>query len=59
MASVSQTLTPLWVRQGTRKEGDNRSSSARVEASSLGIASSSNSSPAILHKSQPRNDQEP
>ena len=35
IASVSQTLTPSWVRQGTRNDGDSSSSSARVEGSSL------------------------
>ena len=36
IASVSQTLMPSWVRQGTRNEGDSSSSSARVDGSSLG-----------------------
>jgi len=59
MASVSQTLTPSWVRQGTRNEGDSRRSSARVDGSSLGACCSTNSRPAILQSSHPRNDQEP
>ena len=59
IASVSQILMPSWVRHGTRNEGDSRSSSARVEGSSLATACSAKSSPAILHNSQPRSDQEP
>ena len=59
MASVSQTLTPAWVRRGTRKEGESSSSSARTEGSSLRLCSSSKSRPANLHRSQPRSDQEP
>src|SRR6185312_253873 len=58
MASVSQILRPLWVRQGTKKDGDSSKSSARVEGSSWDSSSSSNSSPAIRHNSQPRSDQE-
>src|SRR5581483_4778915 len=59
IASVSQTLMPLWLRQGTRNDGDNNNNSARVEGSLLATVCSSNSSPAILHSSQPRSDQEP
>ena len=59
MASVSQTLMPSWVRRGTRKEGESSNSSARTEGSSLRLCSSSKSSPASLHSSQPRSDQEP
>src|SRR6476619_724067 len=58
-ASVYQILTPSWVRQGTRNAGDNSSSSARVDGSSLDPMTSSNSSPAILQSSQPRSDHEP
>src|SRR5262249_20193228 len=59
MASVSQTLTPSWVRQGTRNDGDSRRSSARVGGAALGACCSSKSSPAIWKSNQPRNDQEP
>ena len=59
MASVSQILTPSWVRQGTRNDGDSSSSSARVDGSSLDAMTSAKSSPAILQSSQPRSDHEP
>src|SRR5260370_771512 len=59
IARVSQTLTPAWVKRGTRKEGDSSSSSARTEGSSLRLCSSSKSRPANLHRSHPRNDHEP
>ena len=55
---VSQTAMPSWVRHGTRKEGDSSSSSARVDGSELGSGFSAKGSPAILHSSQPRNDQD-
>ena len=35
IASVSQTLSPSWIRHGTRNEGDSSSNSARVEGSSV------------------------
>src|SRR5215468_2524150 len=59
MASVSHTLTDPLVSDGTRKEGDRSSSSARVEGSSEGTTCSSKSSPASLHNNQPRSDHEP
>src|ERR1700681_1822563 len=59
MASVSQTLTPSQTRQGTKKEGESRSSSARVDGSSLRACRSSKSRPANLQRSHPRSDQEP
>ena len=59
IASVSQILTPSWVRQGTRNDGDSSSSSARVEGSSLAACCSSKSRPDILQSSHPRSDQEP
>src|SRR5215467_767098 len=59
IASVSQTLTDPLISDGTKKEGDNNSSSARVEGSSAAATSSWKSSPAILHSSQPRSDQDP
>ena len=59
MARVSQIVAPLCVRQGTRKDGDMRRSSPRVEASSVDSIFSSNAKPAILHSSQPRIDQDP
>src|ERR1700678_276972 len=58
MASVSQTLRPLWVKQGTRNDGDSSKSSARALGSSLGKTSSLKSRPAILHSNQPRSDQD-
>src|SRR5688572_23605060 len=58
IASVSHTFTPLWVRHGTRKDGDSSNNSARALGSSLDRSSSRKSSPAIRHSSQPRNDQE-
>ena len=42
-----------------RNDGDSSNSSARLAGSSAGSASSTKSIPAILHKSQPRNDHEP
>jgi hypothetical protein len=59
IASVSHTLMPSWVKQGTRNDGDSRSSSARVEGSSLRACCSSKSSPAILQSSHPRSDHVP
>jgi hypothetical protein len=59
IASVSQMLTPSWVRRGTRNDGDSSSNSARVDGSSLEAMTSSNSRPAILQSSQPRSDHEP
>ena len=56
MASVSQTLTPSCVRQGTRIDGDSSSSSLRASASSGGTITSSNSRPAKRASSQPRSD---
>ena len=58
IASVSQILTPLWVRQGTRIDGDSSSNSAQFAGSSAATTSSTKSRPAILHSSQPRSDQE-
>src|SRR3984893_10440566 len=58
IASVSHTFTPPWVRQGTRKEGDSSSNSARVVGSSLESIVSTKSRPASLHSNQPRSDQE-
>src|SRR6476469_4204224 len=58
IASVSQTDVPSCSRHGTRKDGDKSKRSARVEGSSAERTRSSNSSPAILHKSQPRSDQD-
>src|SRR5215467_7559699 len=59
IASVSQILRPLWVRHGTRKDGESSRSSARVEGSSLATICSSKSRPANLQSSQPRSDQDP
>jgi hypothetical protein len=59
IASVSHTLTPSWVRQGTRQEGDSRRSSARIAGSSGGTIFSAKASPENLASSQPRSDQEP
>src|SRR5271168_2716167 len=58
IASVSQILMPLWVRQGTRIDGESNSNSARFAGSSAATTSSTKSRPAILHNSQPRSDQE-
>ena len=59
MAIVSQIFSPLWLRHGTRKDGDSKSNSARVEGSSVETCCSSNSKPDILHSNQPRNDHDP
>src|SRR5712692_7182149 len=59
MASVSHTLTDPLVSDGTGKEGDRSSSSARIVGSSEAATCSSKSSPAILHSNQPRSDHEP
>src|SRR5712691_5695615 len=58
IARVSQILMPLWVRHGTKMDGESRSSSARFAGSSAGTVSSAKSTPAILHSNQPRSDQE-
>src|SRR5579864_1315191 len=59
IASVSHTLTAPVVSEGTRNDGDSSNNSARVEGSSAGATSTSKSSPANLHRSQPRSDHEP
>ena len=58
IASVSQTLMPSSVRQGTRMDGERSSSSLRASASSGATITSSKSSPAKRARSQPRNDQD-
>src|SRR6202051_1849949 len=56
IASVSHTVAPSCRRHGTRIEDDSSRISARAEASSGAVMTSSNSSPENLVKSQPRND---
>src|SRR3954447_10851624 len=56
IASVSHTDVPSCSRHGTRKDGDSKSSSARVEGSFDDKTRSSKSRPAILQRSQPRSD---
>src|SRR5580698_9844937 len=58
IASVSQTVEPSCRRQGTRIEDDNSNISARADASSGAVTTSSNSSPENLVSSQPRSDQD-
>jgi hypothetical protein len=45
--------------RGTRNDGDKTSNSARVAGSPAGRTSSTKSSPAIRHSSQPRSDHDP
>jgi len=54
IASVSQTLSPLWLRQGTRKEDDKSNSSARIAGSSGEMTISEKGSPENLVINQPR-----
>src|SRR6266480_703924 len=56
IASVSQTVAPWCLRQGTRIDDDNSRISARADASSGAVTTSSNSSPENLVSSQPRSD---
>src|ERR1700688_1242765 len=58
IASVSQTVAPSCRRHGTRIDDDNSRISARAEASSGAVMTSSNGSPENLVNSQPRSDQE-
>src|ERR1700730_12545425 len=58
IASVSQTLIPLWLRQGTRNEDDKSSSSARIAGSSGEMPFSEKGSPENLVINQPRSDHE-
>jgi hypothetical protein len=57
IASVSHTVTPPSVSLGTSTEGLSSSSSWRWSAS-MSTSFSSNFSPAMRHRSQPRSDQE-
>ena len=54
IASVSQTFSPLWLRQGTRKEEDKSNSSARITGSSGEMTFSEKGSPENLVINQPR-----
>ena len=56
IASVSQTVAPSCRRQGTRIDDDSSRISARAEASSGAVTTSSNSSPENFVSSQPRSD---
>src|ERR1700681_1527989 len=56
IASVSQTVAPSCRRQGTRIDDDSSRISARADASSGAVMTSSNSNPENLVNSQPRND---
>src|SRR3954453_13848951 len=56
IASVSQTVAPSCRRHGTRIDDDSSRISARADASSGAVTTSSNSSPENLVKSQPRSD---
>src|SRR3954470_11964200 len=56
IASVSQTVEPSCRRHGTRIDDDSSKISARADASSGAVTTSSNSSPENLVKSQPRSD---
>src|ERR1700688_2734775 len=58
IASVSQTVAPSCRRHGTRIEDDSSRISARAEASSGAVMTSSNGSPENLVSSQPRSDQD-
>src|ERR1700759_283093 len=58
IASVSQIVAPSCRRQGTRMVGDSSRISARAEASSGDVVTSSNGSPENLVNSQPRKDQD-
>ena len=58
IASVSQTVAPSWRRQGTRIDDDSSRISARADASSGAVMTSSNSRPENLVSSQPRSDQD-
>ena len=58
MASVSQTFTPWWRRQGTSIDGASSSISARTPGSSGPSTTSSNSSPAKRASNHPRKDQD-
>ena len=58
MASVSQTVAPSCDSRGTSTEGESSSSSARFSGSVIGTTTSSNGSPDILVRSQPRSDQD-
>src|SRR5690348_11828626 len=59
MARVSQTFKFPISREGTRNDGDNWSSSARVDASSMLKILSMNWSDDMRHSSQARIDQAP
>src|ERR1700716_2565399 len=56
IASVSQTVAPSCRRHGTRIDDDSSRISARADASSGAVTTSSNGSPENLVNSQPRND---
>src|ERR1700726_347136 len=56
IARVSHTVAPSCRRHGTRIDDDSNRISARAEASSGAVTTSSNSSPENLVKSQPRSD---
>src|ERR1700732_4922241 len=58
IASVSQTVAPSCRRHGTRIDDDNSRISARAEASSGAVMTSSNGNPENLVNSQPRSDQD-
>src|SRR5260221_2152489 len=58
IASVSQTVAPSWRRHGTRIDDDSSRISARADASSGAVTTSSNSSPENFVSSQPRSDQD-
>src|ERR1700733_10098592 len=58
IASVSHTTAPSCRRHGTRIDDDNSRISARAEASSGEVTTSSNSSPENLVNSQPRTNHE-
>src|ERR1700742_77053 len=58
IASVSHTVAPSCRRHGTRIDDDSSRISARADASSGAVTTSSNSSPENLVSSQPRSDQD-
>ena len=58
IASVSQMVAPSWRRHGTRIEDDSSRISARADASSGAVTTSSNSIPENFANSQPRSDQD-
>src|ERR1700753_3165265 len=58
IASVSHTVAPSCRRQGIRIDDDSSRISARADASSGAVTTSSNSSPENLVSSQPSSDQD-